>query len=200
MSSGWGCDYGIEIVEEPVGAQEPVSLQDAKDHLSVAESDAGSDRRIALLIRTARDLAERFTRRQIVPRDLMISLKSLPEEIELPGGIVRSVVQVEYLNTSDAFVVASASLYETLLTFQPPRIRLKPNQQWPTLGQNATVRAKVTYSAGWESPANVPPAIKHAMLLAIGNWHHQRGDDAAKAELPNAAISLLNAWQLPQYQ
>ncbi len=197
--------YGLEIVEPESAPEEPVSLEEAKRHLSLATADTTQDGHLTTLILAARQEAERFTNRQIVPATLLLSLKRLPDEIELPGGKVRSVTAVTYLNASGSWATASGSLYETLLTFSPPRILRKPAEQWPSLGFTANVVAKVEYEAGWADREHTPATLNRAMLLMIGYWFYDRGDSAKAGltpesrSLPDAARHLLESWRLPQY-
>jgi uncharacterized phiE125 gp8 family phage protein len=190
--------YGLEILNPDDVVTEPISLTEIKAHLSLGPDDCTQDARLRALIVGARQLAERHTHRQIVPRNLRLSLTCLPSEIELPAGVARSVTEVTYLSVNNVWTVASASLYETLLQFTPPRILLRPNQFWPYTSILATVVARVDWAAGWADKASVPVTIKQAMMLAVGNWFYERGDNP-KSELPMGAKCLLDSWSLPEY-
>lgn len=192
------CVYGLEILNPDDAVVEPVTLADAKKQLAISDDDTVHDARIQSLIPIARQFAERHTRRQIVPKNLRLSLKWLPSEIWLPGGVVRSIESVQYVDTGDDWQTASASLYESLLSFSPPRLVAYPNQVMPSVGSNATVLARVNYAAGWADAASVPGPIKQAILLAVGTWFERRGDDV-KFDLPAGTIALLNMWELPSY-
>lgn len=190
--------YGVEVLEVPDCATEPVSLEEVKDHLSIEADNIRLDSSLKGNIVAARELAERYTRRQIVDRVLRLSLTWLPERIELPGGKVREVNAFEYLNVSEVWAAVDAGTYEELLQFEPSRLIRKRTGSWPNLSAISIVRARVDYQAGWETADEVPGPIKQAMLLTVGNWHYQRGDDH-KVDLPAAAKCLLDAWQMPLY-
>ena len=60
---------------------------------------------------------------------------------------------------------------------KPGRVTLKHNQTWPATAkiENAVT---VTYKAGYgTTAADVPQAIKQAMLLMLTNWFEKRADD-----------------------
>jgi uncharacterized phiE125 gp8 family phage protein len=195
------CVYGLEITNPDDAVTEPVTLAEAKDHLNIEESNTASDTRVTALITTARQMAERETKRQIVPKDLRLSLTGFPDEIWLPSGIVRAVTAITYRDSGGTWRTLSSSVYEVLTQFSPARVVLAPNQFWPSVGTGAVV-VRVDYTAGWADADAIPQTLKQAMLLMIGNWHYQRGDDAkaGMSDVPPGAERLLAMWTLPQYE
>lgn len=189
--------YGYSVTNPEDAVDEPITLARAKLHLAIEDDNTENDSQIIALISAARQIAERETKRQIVPREVRLSLTELSGDIWLPGGVVRSVDTVTYRDSGNTWRTVTGSTYETLLDFAPPRIVLAPAQFWPTVGTAAVV-ARVDYLAGWATPDEVPEGLRQAMLLILGNLYFQRGDDK-KSEIPPAAMRLLDQWTLPQY-
>lgn len=191
-------DYGLEVLAEPDGFEEPVNLEQAKAHLAIVD-DTSSDVRIADLIKAARQYAEEWTGRKITPCTYRLTLRRLPDddEIRLHGGCVRSVDQVAYRDAGLVWRTLASSIYEEVLSFTPPRIELAPQAQWPSVGSAGTV-LRIDYQAGWETPAGVPADLQHAIKLIVGAWFAQPGD-SPKQDLPDGLKRVLDHWRIKVY-
>lgn len=141
-------------------ASEPVTLTEAKDHLRVDQSD--SDAQITAMIQAARERTERYLERSLVTQTLVLNLDAFPSVIELPRGPVQSVDLIEYIDRDDNTQTMNASDY----VVDKAGGRIVPADGWPKTDD--TVNAvTVEYTAGYGAPADVPEAIKHAILLQV---------------------------------
>lgn len=89
--------------------------------------------------------------------------------IDLPCGPVRTdeAIDIVYLDAGGEEQTLDPSTYTIL---SDGRLVLAVDQSWPVT-QSVEEAVRVTYVAG---EAEVPQAIKQAMLLLIGHWHLNR--------------------------
>jgi uncharacterized phiE125 gp8 family phage protein len=154
-----------------VPAEEPLSLIEAKNHLRVEAPE--DDALIAALIAAARDQLEGETSRQLVTATWRLSLDCFPAVIRLPISPVQSVSSIQYLDANEVLQTLSASVYVVDTDRKPARIAPAYGEVWPTtLPQINAV--KVTFVAGYGTPAAVPESIKEALKLMIGHWYENR--------------------------
>ena len=178
---------GYEIVTEP--AEEPVSLQEAKDHLRVEVTT--DDALIARLITDAREWVERFTRRALVTQTRRLWAYQFPDcyfdqdgigrdsacrdctAVLLPGGKVQSVSNVKYVDAAGTLQTLAGSEYSLDAKDPQKHARLVPayGKSWP--GTRSEPNAvQVEYIAGYGAAAAVPAIVKQAVLLHAG-WHYE---------------------------
>jgi uncharacterized phiE125 gp8 family phage protein len=178
---------GFELITPP--ASEPVSLDEAKAHLRVDHDD--EDALIARLVRTARETAERHTGRAFITqgwrlwRDCWPASRTL--EIPRPPLIAVSAVTAygrsgaEIAVSSDAYIVDSASV--------PGRLVLKETASLPVDLAEANA-ISVAFQAGYgANAADVPAAIRNAILSLVAHLYEARGN--APAEPPAQVSALL---------
>lgn len=175
---------GLSLVTAPV--KEPISLQEAKVHLRVTDSD--SDTYINTLIVAARKHIENVTRRRLVQQTWDYTLPGFPiGDILLPIQPVSSVTSVSYVNgsggTSSFTAGTSPDTPQYDVITDGPRARVFPkyNVSWPTTrvhGNAVTVRFVVGYDPTTDSPAdyrgNVPGDLKSCLKLIIGDLFENR--------------------------
>lgn len=91
----------------------------------------------------------------------------------LPYGPVRSVVSVTYEDDEGGEQTVGSSTYRASgLDTVTAAIGLASGQAWPSVSSEPD-RVRVRYTAGYE-PADVPPALKHAILLLVSHWYEHR--------------------------
>lgn len=148
-------------------ASEPVSLVQAKAQCAVDHSD--DDGLLTRLIETARSLVEARTGLSLITQTVAAKCDSFSDLSRLPFGPVTSVSSVAYVDADGADQTLSASIYEVRVDGLDAGIVLKYGQAWPTVrpGSRITVTAVLGYTA-------VPPAISHAILMALGHWYANR--------------------------
>lgn len=172
---------------------EPITLDEAKLHLRVVGTD--EDSYISALIVAARMAAEGRTQRTIVQADKVLKVQTFGDDITVPAMPVQSVGTITYTDTNGAAQTLPTTVYEVDSFVEPPVIRLKYGQVWPS-AQPGSIR--VPYTAGYPDAASVPQPLKQWMLLVIGTLFENRETVTISgrnvyAEIPETFMWLL--WQ-----
>lgn len=102
------------------------------------------------------------------------------KQIEVPLPPLQSVTSIKYLDTTGTEQTLDPTLYVVDTSVEPSKIVPAVGQCWPDV-QCQPGAVKVRFVAGYAptgSPpnyrANIPPAIKHWMLLMLANWLRNR--------------------------
>tara|TARA_R100001086_G_scaffold36140_3_gene16305 strand:+ start:41 stop:685 length:645 start_codon:yes stop_codon:yes gene_type:complete len=165
---------------------EPVTLIEAKAHLRVSHDD--DDLLISSLITAARqhiDGADGWLGRCLVQQTWDLKLDGFPlatGKIILPMAPLIEVVQITYRDSAGATQTLAPSVYQ--IVDQGTRrsfVTLEPNKSWPGTDDRhdaVAVRFTAGYPDDGDSPAdyaaNIPAAIKAALLLMIGELYENR--------------------------
>lgn len=164
----------ISLMLVTAASEMPVSVEEAKSHLNIDHDD--DDTLLETYVEAATDDAERFLGRALIDQTWDYSFDEFPDaEIVLPKLPLIEVVGVFYKDAAgdeqefEAFTVDLAS----------GKIYLPTGGSWPTA---ATVPSavRVRFRAGYldtgVSPAvaNVPAAIKAAILIGVGEFYQNR--------------------------
>lgn len=190
----------LRIVEAP--DVEPVTLDEAKRHCRIESDFTEDDDLVGAYIAAATSWAEGYCNRYFVLRLVELSLDSFPcGPLELPGGQVQSVVSVKYRDTDGAEQTWDPAEYDTDLPGVPARLTPGYGYSWPAIRQvigGIRVRYMAGYAETGESPsdyrANIPRAIRQAVLMLIGSWYEHRESvvvGQTPAEVPHGVESLL---------
>ncbi|MEL6661130.1 MAG: head-tail connector protein [Bacteroidota bacterium] len=180
---------------------EPVSLDDAKNHLKVDFST--DDTLIEVLITAAREVAEDYTNQKFITQTIEETFNSFPSstplspycELQLAFGPLIQVVSIRSLNSEGTYDEAiDQENYTASDTITPPVVIPKLDYSWPTTVDHPEA-VKVVYHAGFGAAAtDVPKGIKQAMLLMIGYWYENRIDSVRK--MPTQAEWLLRRYRI----
>lgn len=113
--------------------------------------------------------------------------------LKLPLGPVASIVSVTYFDTSGAQQTLDPSLYNAALSSSPKAESIltpKFGTSWP--GVQSQKRAiAVTFVAGYGAAADVPPAIKTAIMMLVDDLYHKRGAYSDKPVSANPHLGRL---------
>jgi uncharacterized phiE125 gp8 family phage protein len=175
--------YAIDIITPP--EEHPVDLAEAKLYLRVDGAD--EDAMIAGLIAAATQQAETVTRRQLVTATLRLALPAFPRDaIHLPRPPAGEVQSVVYIDADGAEQTLDGSDYR--LANDPQGAALEPAEAWPAT-QRRRDAVRITYTAGYGAAADVPEAIRTAIMLNVAAMYHQReGQDWSVVERALYAI------------
>lgn len=176
---------------------EPISLADAKAHLRVETTD--EDGLIAGLIAAARNHVETITGRFLMRQTIDVSFDAFDDILELGAPLV-SVVSVTYIDeigatqtvpSPDYVVVAPNTQPEPIGYVQPAY-----GKTWPTAhAQASAVTIRALFGA--VKAADVPAALRAAMLLHVADLYENREAQSAVPLAENLAASrLLAPWVL----
>lgn len=162
----------LKLITPPT--TEPVSLAEAKAHLRVDGAD--EDALIDGLITAARQHAEVFTRRAFITQTWELVLDGWPnkESIEIPLPPLRSIVSVTYTDMDGVNTLWDAANYIVDTDSEPGRLVLDYEKTWPAVTLQPAGGIRIRFEAGYGGSADVPQAIKQAMLLHIGFLYEQR--------------------------
>lgn len=187
-------------------ASEPVTLAEARKHLNFHEDDpTDDDALITAMIQTARDVAEIHTRRALLTQTITQKLEGFPcwkyknryTGIRLFRPPLNTLKTVKYYDTENVLQTlydsqndppgTASIIVNTLL--EPAEIYPAYDTEWPETACRPDA-VEIIYTAGWSAAGQVPPAIKQAMLLLIGEMYERRENSVKN--LPTAAGYLLD--------
>ncbi len=179
---------GLELVTPP--PSEPVSLMEAKAHLRVDHDD--EDALITRLIVAARETAERITGRAFISQSWRLWRDewplSSPRAILLPKPPLMSLTSVAAYDRSGAATTLSSDATIVDSAAVPGRLVLRDTAVLPVDLREANA-ISITYQAGYgASAADVPAAIKAAVLSLVAHFYESRGEAAAPP--PDALAQL----------
>lgn len=208
------------IVKTPP-AVEPLTLQEAKDHLRVGIND--DDQVIQQAIRAARWNLEEKYRIACITQSLVLGLDVFVQpdydpwaqvtpvwpigwwiqrvfypraaSIELRWPL-QSVTSITYTDTAGSPQTFSNTNYTADVDSDPPRVTPNVGQLWP-IASLLPNSIKIEFIAGFTSPALVPDNIKAALRLIIGDLYENReqsliGTRLMVVELPRGVDDLMS--------
>lgn len=155
-------------------ADTPVSLADAKANCRVDADNTDEDGLISSLISAATSMLDGYSGilgRCLVTQTWQVTADSFSRCIRLP--FPASDVAIEVRDSSGGSDPVSASDYSLLLDERGSYIRFNDDYSYPTdLAEVAAVSIEV--EAGYGDPADVPAAIRQAILLLVAHWFANR--------------------------
>lgn len=172
---------GRTLVTPP--AEEPLGLQEAKDHLRETASVTQQDDVIAADILAAREHAEAVLGKHLITQTWTetfdafpcVSLKNRFAALRLSLAPIQSVTELRYTDTSGVDTLLATSVYTLRKDRHPPEIALKYGQTWPaTRDEPDAVRVTVVVGYG-DSPDAVPSEIRTWMKQYVENAFLNRG-------------------------
>ena len=156
-------------------AKQPVSLNDAKDHLVIQGTN--DDTLIKDKIKVATAYAQDVTGRVFISQDWKLVLDSFPGGagiIYLPKPPLLSITKVDYLDTNGDSQTLASSKYVVDTVSTPARLAPAFGEVWPTT--RGTLNAvTIEFKAGYGvNSADVPVQIKEAILSLTGHLYEHR--------------------------
>ncbi|WP_434565154.1 head-tail connector protein [Thermoanaerobacterium thermosaccharolyticum] len=179
-----------QLVTPP--AMEPVTLEEAKLHLRIDGNE--EDSLISALIMAARQKCEEYTRRAFITQTWELALDSASGKVYLPRPPIQTINEV----TLDGKIV-SAENYSLI----------GQDAFYPKISLNAVNPAGlvIRYISGYGSnAADVPQAIRQAILMLVAHLYEAREGEApqveyevqarAGADIPPMVTSLLRSYRV----
>lgn len=178
------------LVVHVAPTQEPITLQNARDHCKVDGAD--DDALLRGYIVAARSYVETATDRTLPLTTYRLTLASFCDEIKLPKPPLVSVTSITYVDANGTTQTLSTDVYYVDTTTLQGRIVLKPGQSWPVLG-DAVYPVTITFVAGY-SNETMPETAKHAIRLLVSHFYCNRDavSGVSKSPVPMAVDSLLS--------
>jgi len=199
---------GIKLITAP--ASEPITLDEAKDHLRVDVSE--DDALITTLIVAAREAAEHITGRALMQQTWELALDCFHDiedcdlryrigrhayRINIPKPPLVSITSVKYYDTDGTLQTMASSDYQLDDHSEPARLMPAYGTCWPSTRDQANA-VMIRYVAGYADAASVPQQIKNWMLLRIGMLYENRESVAAGVTLTEVPYvdCLLDAYRI----
>ena len=199
----------VKLVTGP--AAEPVTLAEAKAWAKIDTTE--DDALLAVLITTAVQAAEEYTRRSFITQTHRLTLDSmggindwlpegtydlpvsslsggLPTSIDLPRPPLASVTSITTYSSAGTSAVYSSANY--FVDADGARVNLYESASWPS-DLRAQKACEVVYVAGYgATSSSVPSPIKTAILMHVQTMY----DSRIVCEMPDACMSLLNRYKI----
>lgn len=177
-------------------AATPVTLAEAKAHLRV--TSGAEDALITALIAAATDHLDGWSgvlARALVTQTWKLWLDEWPvdDAIQIPLGPLQSVASVTYLHPDSGVATAvDAASYVVDTVSADGWVVPAAGFAWPT-PKDAINAVEVTFVCGHGLAADVPPALKAAILLLVGDLYANREGQSDRAITPNLTVDRLIA-------
>lgn len=182
-------------------AQEPITIDDAKRHLRISQTQ--DDVTIRRMLQAAREAGEDYMNRGFFTQTWKFTLARWADQIALPRAApLQSVTTVQYYDSNNALQTLSTSIYDVDTTSRPGRITRASNQSWPALSADRHIgRVVITYVVGFTSVDLIPERWKQGIRIYLGLFDRNRdglevGGDKAR-EAAEACWSDIVQWIEP---
>jgi uncharacterized phiE125 gp8 family phage protein len=185
-----GCTYLSHAVLD-IPAAEPVTIAEARAHSHIDHTC--DDAVIAAQLIAAREYVEAIIKSPLMQRTFRLRLDRFPatNQILLPAWPARSISGVQYVDNAGTTQVFAESNYELDGDSSMARVLLRRGSAWPSVYMQANNwGASVTYVAGYLTAAEVPQALKQAILLVFGHWYDNLREAATAENLREAPHSV----------
>jgi uncharacterized phiE125 gp8 family phage protein len=185
----------MQLIELTQPTAEPVTYSEAAAHLRL--DGTAQQALIESYIKSARNVAEAYTRRTFMPRSFRLVLDAWETVVVLPKPPVTSINAVNVLLSNGSSVAVMPTAWRFLPGDGHAKV-LFSNTSALALPGIAAGGITLDYSAGYASAADVPQAIKTAILLMVGYLYDVRvavGGDFSPT-LPMAARALLEGYRV----
>ncbi len=166
----------------------PVTLAEAKAHLRAEYGE--EDALITGLIGAAVSYLDGWSGmlgRALVTQTWRQDFAGFSDKMRLPMFPVASVSEVTYVDAAGASQTLAGTEWQLLADERGAYVCLRTGRNWPATGEGA-VLVSITYVCG-HSVADVPMAIKQAILLMVGDWHRNRETVAVGATTGSIPLS-----------
>jgi uncharacterized phiE125 gp8 family phage protein len=186
---------GLVLVTPP--AEEPVSLDEMKQHLRVDIME--DDLLIESLITTAREYVEMFTRRQLVTAEWGLTLDEWPACIRPPRPPLMGVMTLAYTDSAGQPQTLDPARYQVDMSREPGRILPAHGTSWPAV-QPGPGAVQLLYQAGYGAAVDVPHTFKAAIKLVVGDlYEHREARDEEKFPENMTVCRLLWGVSVPEF-
>jgi uncharacterized phiE125 gp8 family phage protein len=181
--------------------EEPLSLEEAKEHLNVRSST--QDAYIQSLIVTARKRLERYLQRALITQVWDLYLPCFHECIELPYPPLVSVGSVTYKDLDgDTQTLTLSDYYHTVTSDVPGKLVRKYGVTFPTTQYQNPDAVVIRYTVGYGDASAVPEDIKHAMKIMLTDYFENRGSMVIgniSHKIPGHITDLVHSYKVYQF-
>jgi len=174
-----------------------LSLEAAKLHLRVDSS--AEDSLITDAVAAAQGFIEDTTVLVLTRRTVVETPSRLFGAVELRSWPIASVNSISYLDRSGATQQIVTGGWFTNLAARPVSVSPIVGTRWPLTAALAGA-ISISVTAGYATPADVPPAVMQAVKLLTSHFYTNRnavevGARAVSVEVQLAVADLLRKWK-----
>lgn len=183
-------------------AIEPITLEEAQDHLKVN----GEDTYLTGLIATARTMVERYVNRSLILQSWKGFKNCWHHCMRIPYPPLIAVSSVKYYNLDGVLTTLSTTDYWVNNADQPGEIRTVYDFSPPELQYGRPNAIEVEYTAGYlatgtdeQKRAAVPAPLRHGMKILLTDLHEHRGQYVIGNQankLPGLVIDILHPYKI----
>lgn len=173
-----------------------VTVATAKAHMRV--DDENSDTYISSLLEVASDTVSEMAGKALINQtwQLQLGMVSGQSRVYLPYAPIVSITSIAYYDGDDSSQSADVGDYALKGDNDTAWIEPAGTGVWPSMYDRPDALT-ITYLAGYgTSPANVPPNLRHAVLMLAAHWFENRetANHAAAMvkEIPFSVEALVN--------
>lgn len=166
-------------------AVEPLSTAETKTYLRIDHSD--EDTLLGYLIKTAREVCEKFTNRQLITATYTLKLASFPasdDRIYFSRSPLQSITSVTYCDENAVSQTLSSALYQVNTADIFGSIIPIDGGTWPTTESGKENAVTITFKAGYgDAATNVPESLRTGMLMYIAHLYESREQSTQAPEI-----------------
>lgn len=212
----------LKLITAPT--KEPITLDEAKNHLRVDGND--EDALIANLIAAAREIAENFTGRALMPQSFEYILDDFPRnsaasenciefksdnlnpikndlsKIRMPKPPTITVNSIKYTDSTGTVNTWDSTNYLVDYESEPCRIAPKTAGAWPSFIPATLNAVRINFTCGY-AEGTLPKSIIQAIKLIVGHLYENREavNIGWKArEMPFGAKFLLASYRIYRWE
>jgi len=152
----------------------PITVAQAQAFCRVENTSAQQDVLFALWVRAARTKIEQYTGLSLIPRSIVAVLSAPQGNMELPFGPVTSTPAFVDENAVDQVITVRGLDFKFIV--------------------NPIDYTKATYTAGY-ADGECPEELQQAMLLQVGYWWENRGDQSVGYGWCPEVIAICKKWK-----
>jgi len=158
---------------------EPITLAEIKADLRISHTD--DDAKLQRYIADARAWVERRVQQKIASQTWEFVIDEFPAaEIKLPFSPVQEVVSIAYDGTDG--LEAEVDPVDYYLDNVSLNAWIFPSEAWPAT-LSAVNAVRVTFVAGYASPAEAPGPLKQAIRLKVQEFYDREDNERAVHDL-----------------
>lgn len=191
--------FPMTLNEEGAVPASALPVQEFKDHLRLGTGFAGAggaDGYLEELLRAALAAVEGRTGKALLARDFRWSVTCWrdADAQALPIAPVSAVLSLAMVDRAGTETPVDPARYWLERDLQRPRLRAT-GAALPTIPTGGT--AQVVFTAGFGPAwADVPPELRHAVLLVAAGYFERRHEEGAEpGALPFGVMALIERWR-----
>lgn len=171
----------------------PITVDEVKAHLRITTTD--DDDYLDALIAAATTQAESEINGAIAYQKWYLKLDCFRDIIYLPKPPCLSVTSITYDDSDGNSQTLASTVYDVDTDSTRARITIADGQSWPSV-DNSTNVIQILFICGYATAAEVPQAIKHAILMIVGSLYENREDTTfgSPSIVPLASKNLLSIY------